>query len=179
MIGMIKDPRVGMGIGDLFGGVACDLRDRASESRHAEELGERGYREDSLTDELVHKMRGAISRRLETISDQFRQVGFETSIEFTPTNLPVSEETRYGADIGIRTVIRTNDIVIVKGMLIQCKRMYQRPVLSYPELRGRGEQQAKDMLRITPASFFMLFNFGQQADLLDLTSIPIGTLCPM
>jgi hypothetical protein len=34
------------------------------------------------------------------------------------------------------------------------------------------------MLRITPSSFFMLFNSGSQEDLLDMSSIPIGTLCP-
>jgi hypothetical protein len=35
------------------------------------------------------------------------------------------------------------------------------------------------MLRVTPASFFMLFNSGSQRDLLNLTSIPVGTICPM
>lgn len=179
MLGMINDPRAAMEIGTLFGGVAGDLRDRCSESHVAEERGERGTREDSLTDELVHVMRGAISRGLEELGGRLRQTGVDASIEFEPTNMPVSEETQYGADIGIRTIIRARDAVTVKGMLVQCKRMYRRKRPSYPELSARGEQQAKDMLRITPASFFMLFNSGSQEDLLDMTSIPIGTLCPV
>lgn len=179
MLGMINDPRAAMEIGTLFGGAANDLRDRCSESHAAEERGERGTREDSLTDELVHIMRVAISRRLDELGTRLRQTGVDASIEFGPTNMPVTEETQYGADIGIRTIIRSRDVVVVKGLLVQCKRMYRRKCPAYPELSGRGEQQAKDMLRITPASFFMLFNSGSQEDLLDMTSMPIGTLCPM
>jgi hypothetical protein len=94
--------------------------------------------------------------------------------------LPVSDETKYGADIGIRVTLRTAEAEVAKGLLIQCKRMYgSTPTPSYKELRGRGEKQATDMLRITPASFFMLHNFGSQRDLLNWTSIPSGTVCPM
>lgn len=179
MLGMINDPRAAMEIGGLFGGAAKEIRDRAAESQHAETHGERGVYEPSLTDELVHQMRHAISHRLEELCRQLQETGVDVDIEFRPTNFPVSDESLYGADIGVRTVIRTPDTVMVKGALFQCKKMYRRPRPSYPELRKRGERQAKDMLRITPASFFLLFNSGQQHDLLNLTSIPIGMVCPV
>ena len=178
MLGMIDDPRAAMEVGELFGGVAEDLRARASESSEAEARGERPTREDSLTDELVHQMRGAVAHHLDELGGRLHQSGIEVNIEFHATNLPVAAETTYGADIGIRTIIRARDAVTVKGMLVQCKRMYPGKQPSYPELKGRGEEQARNMLRITPASFFMLFNAGSQEELLNMTSIPMGTVCP-
>lgn len=180
MIGIFGNPQVAVEVGGIFGSAAQDIRDRASSSLRAEEEGERGAREDSYTDEFVYQMRSKIAEGLNDVAGRLSNTGTKVEINFHTTNLPVSEETRYGADIGLRIIFRTYQAVLVKGLLIQCKRMYppaSKP--SYQELRGRGEKQAKDMLRITPASFFMLFNYGEQRDLLDMSSIPAGTICPM
>lgn len=180
MIGDIGDPRVADAVGSLFGRASHGVRGNINESFGREELGERATREETYTDSAVRLMRHAIAAGLEEIGGRFRELGVGIEIDFSPTQLPISEETRYGADIGIRTTIRTSGAVVVKGILIQCKRMY-RPIdnPSYPELRGRGERQARDMLRITPASFFMLFNAGDQRTLVDYTLPPSGMLCPV
>ena len=180
MIGIFNNPVVAVEVGGLFGHAAEDIRDRANTSAQAESQGERATREDSYTDEFIFQVRGTISRRLDEVARRLSNTGERVEINFYPTNLPVSDETQYGADIGIRLTLRTPDITLVKGILVQCKRMYGPPTSpSYPELRGRGEKQAKDMLRITPASFYMLFNFGNQADLLNYASIPAGLVCPI
>lgn len=179
MIGIFDNPQVAFEVGGIFGTAAQDIRDRASSSLRAEEEGERGAREDSYTDEFIYQMRSKIAAGLNDIAGRLSNTGTKVEINFHSTNLPVSEENRYGADIGLRVIFRTYQATLIKGLLIQCKRMYppaSKP--SYQELRGRGEKQAKDMLRITPASFFMLFNFGEQRELLNLSSIPVGTVCP-
>ncbi|WP_325311353.1 hypothetical protein [Longimicrobium sp.] len=69
----------------------------------------------------------------------------------------------------MRVDILTPGYFTSKALLFQCKRMY--PPLQQPrfdEIPGRGERQARDMLAITPASFFLLFNFGEQQSLADL-----------
>jgi hypothetical protein len=180
MIGVINDPRVAEEIGTLFGGTSGDIRDRASDSLKYEEEGQRATREESYTDEVVAQVRSAIDRRLKEISAKLSDLGTNVKIEFHPAQLPVEEERKYGADIGIRVRISTPEVEAIKGVLIQCKRMYgPRHSPSYPELRDRGEKQAQKMLSITPASFFMLFNFGSQEELLNYTSIPVGMTCPV
>lgn len=180
MIGVVNDARVAAAVGSIFGSAAADIRARSTESAAAEEYGERATAEPSYTDEFVHQLRSGMARRLEQVTGDLMQRGANVRIEFHATNLPVGEETQFGADIGIRTTIHSDDAVLVKGVLFQCKRLYgpsSHP--SYPEIRGRGEHQAKNMLRVTPASFFMLYNFGTQQQLLNWSSIPTATLCPM
>jgi hypothetical protein len=180
MFGIFGDPIVATEVGGVFGSAAGDIRGRANRSIDAEEQGERATREDSYTDEFVDQMRGSISEKLSGLAQRLSNTGIKVEIDFHATNLPVSDETGYGADIGIRATLRTPEAEVTKGILVQCKRMYgpaSNP--SYKELPGRGEKQAKDMLRITPASFFMLHNFGSQRDLLNWSSVPTSTLCPM
>lgn len=180
MIGIFGDPQVAVEVGGMFGSAAGEIRARANRSIEAEEQGERAAGETGYTDELVDQMRSTISDKLGELSERLSNSGVRVEVEFHGTNLPLPEETRYGADIGIRATLRTPEAEVVKGILVQCKRMYgpaSRP--SYGELPGRGERQARDMLRITPASFFMLHNFGDQENLLDWASVPTGTLCPV
>lgn len=180
MIGIFGDPQVAVEVGGMFGNAAGDIRGRANRSVEAEEQGERATREDSYTDELIDQMRGSISEKLGELSERLSNSGIRVEVEFHGTNLPVSEETQYGADIGIRAILRTPEAEVAKGILVQCKRMFGPPSSpSYKELPGRGEKQARDMLRITPASFFMLHNFGDQEELLDWASVPSGTICPL
>ena len=180
MLAAMDDPQVGMEIGGFFGGAAREIRERMRESREARDRGERTTREECFTSELLHWFRGSIRRQVEELSSELRRLGTRVDVEFWPTDLPVSEEVEYGADLGIRLRIRTPELILVKGVLVQCKKMdgeAGRPTFS--ELRGRGEEQAGRMLRVTPASLFFLFNFGDQQDLIDMTSVPIGTVCPV
>lgn len=179
MIGSINDPRVADSVGSLFGGASSTIRDFVNESFDAEERRERAPREDTYTDTLVSELRNAIARSLEALGGRFRESGVDFNIEFLPVNLPVVEEFRYGADIGIRVQIHTPRVTIVKGLLLQCKRMYgPQTAPTFRELRGRGEEQCKKMLRVTPASFYLLYNGGTQEDLVDYCSVPVGMLCP-
>jgi hypothetical protein len=180
MIGIINDQRVADAVGRLFGQSSSSIRDFVNESFGAEERGERAAREDTYTDKLVVQFRGAISDTLKEFSERFRETGVSFNIEFTPVNLPVGEENRYGADIGIRVQIHTPRVTVVKGMLFQCKRIYApRHDPKFPELRGRGEEQCKKMLQLTPASFFLLYNGGNQRDLINYSSVPNGMICPV
>jgi hypothetical protein len=179
MVGNITDPRVADVVGQVFGAASHDVRKSADASIAAETRGERGTREDSYTDRLIDRMRSAIRARLEELSANLSNSGVTVDVRFTPTNLPVGDEFTYGADIGIRVRIQTQDFLTVKGVLVQCKRMYgPKTVPTFAEIRERGEDQARKMLRVTPASFFMLYNFGDQQDLLAVAGIPTGMVCP-
>jgi len=182
VISLLNDPRLADTVGTVFGGAADSIRDFANASHAAEVLGERAAREDSYTDMLVGALRGGIAQSLEQAREELAAQGVNVSVEFSPVNLPVGEEHKYGADIGLRLTIKSPTATIAKGVLIQCKRMYGSPALGtadYPELRGRGEQQARDMLRVTPASFYLLYNCGSQSELIRMAMVPTGMLCPV
>lgn len=154
MIGIFGNPQVAVEVGGIFGSAAQDIRDRASSSLRAEEEGERGAREDSYTDEFIYQMRSRISHGLNDVARRLSNTGTKVEINFHTTNLPVSEENRYGADIGLRIIFRTYQAVLVKGLLIQCKRMYppaSKP--SYQELRGRGESRQDTCSALLPPLF--------------------------
>jgi hypothetical protein len=96
-----------------------------------------------------------------------RNTGFRLQVDLVATNMPVGEETKYGADLGLRLSVKSYNATIVKGVLVQAKRMRSHNgQLLYPELKGQGERQARDMLRVTPAAVFFCYNFGDQRDLL-------------
>jgi hypothetical protein len=74
-----------------------------------------------------------------------------------------------GLDLGIRAIIETPGYVPQKAILVQCKRMYGVGSSGqFPELPSRGEEQAEKMLKVTPASFFFLFNEGSRHQLLEM-----------
>jgi hypothetical protein len=75
------------------------------------------------------------------------------------------EENQFGADIGIVLKTQTSEHSVEKAILLQAKRLkpdnsgYFSPTSKYDELiEKRGLDQAKKMLSITPASFFILYN---------------------
>ncbi len=180
MIGIIDNPIVTNGVGTLFGAAAQGIRENISEA-FEEEFGEgqESVREEAYTREMVRQMRRIINGRLEELTGQIAETGYEVSIEFLPSQL--KKEDVHGADIGIRVTVEVETAALVKGVLIQCKRMFGPPESpTYRELRGRrGQEQARKMLRITPASFFMLFNAGDQDHLLQYASVPDGMVCPV
>ncbi len=178
MFGTITDRRVAVAVGDLFGEASKSVRSKRSASLRDEQLGERAREETSDTADLVRSMKEVIDSRIHELSTKLGP-GRTVEIEFYTTNLPVSDEELYGADIAVRVYIRTPRFNVTKGVLFQCKRMYG-PFRKgqYTELDGRGERQAKKMLHITPASFFLLFNSGSQEELLKAAGAPLGSVCP-
>ena len=83
----------------------------------------------------------------------------KVDVEFHATSLPALEEKRIGADFGVRLHLSGAGFNISKAVLFQNKRSYTRgSEFDFRQLRGDGERQANDMLGVTPASFFLLFN---------------------
>lgn len=178
MFGPFSDPRVGVEIGGIFGRASERIRERRERSVERERVGNRARAEPSDTDHLIDDFESAIRHEVGELGR--RTVGelAEFGVEFYPTNLPVGEETRYGADFGVRLHMEADGFNITKGVLFQCKRMYdgaRSP--SYDALRGDGEEQAERMLKVTPASFFLLFN-GVRAETVGEWMKPPSALFP-
>src|SRR5262249_5464204 len=94
-------------------------------------------------------------------------------IAFETQKAPQGEEDAFGLDLGIRVIIETPGYSAHKAILVQCKRMYGVGANGrFHKLRGDGERQARDMLGITPASFFFLFNSGETDELFRLMRPP-------
>ena len=90
---------------------------------------------------------------------------------------PQGEENAFGLDLGIRVIIETPGYSAQKAILVQCKRMTGLGAKGiFKKLRGDGVKQARDMLSITPSSFFFLFNGGDAHDLLEMMRAPYPLL---
>jgi hypothetical protein len=180
MLGSIKDPRVAAAVGEAFGRASQSVRTNRNASARDEQLGERAREETSDTADLCKDLKGAIRQQVDRLTGSSLGGGRKVSIELYPTNLPVGDENQSGADIGVRVFIQTPRFSITKGALFQCKRMYGTlpRKRSYKEIEGRGEEQAEKMLRVTPASFFLLFNSGDPRELLTLAGQPVTACCP-
>jgi len=160
MIGTIRNPRAVSTVAESFGLAARRARERGNRSVERELRGERAFSEPGYTENLLEDLDLSIRTELDRIEiDGLRVVS-------TGFNFPVRDETEYGADIGVRVDIETPGYVVSKALLFQCKRRYADN--GFPEIRGRGEDQAKNMLSVTPASFFLLFNSGTQRELAEL-----------
>lgn len=159
MFGPFNDPRVAVGIGGVFGEASRRVEERRRRSmRRRERQGTSDRREESDTDDLIDDFETAINAGIGDVHGQFVSDGVRMDVEFHPTNV-AGEERRYGADFGVRLHIEGPNYNISKGVLFQCKRMYgPEAAPTFDELRGRGEEQARKMLSVTPASFFLLFN---------------------
>ena len=163
MFGPFTDPRVAVEIGQVFGRASERIRERRERSMEREADGNRGRREDSDTDDLIHDFETEIAATVAQVDgNALGQSNARMQIEFYPTNLPVKEEHQFGADFGVRLHVAYRGFNITKGVLFQSKRMYgpaSEP--TFDQLRGDGETQAERMLSVTPASFFLLFTGTQ------------------
>lgn len=159
MFGPFGDPRVAITVGQVFGAASEKVRERRDRSMEREQQGNRARREDSDTDELIDDFETCVLTEVERLTSSIRETGIEMDVEFYPTNLPVGEENRYGADFGVRFHLEGSGFNITKAVLFQNKRTFGAPESqSFDQLRGDGEAQAEKMLKMTPASFFLLFN---------------------
>jgi hypothetical protein len=159
MFGPFSNSRTAVEVGNIFGEAGERIRQMREKSAERESLGNRARVEPSDTDHLIHDFETAVRGALGEVGRKAVGERTEVGIEFYPTNLPVGEENRYGADIGVRLHLEADGFNITKGILFQCKRMYgNEQQASYDALRGDGEAQAEKMLKVTPASFFLLFN---------------------
>ena len=177
MIGSIDDPRVLTRIGTACGEAAGAVRERLTRAAHKEAEGQSGTREEAATEDLATAIDDidALGERLaeslnteETTAD-----GKQVQITFKTHKAPQGEENAFGLDLGIRVSIETPGYSAQKAILVQCKRMFGMGAQGvFKKLRGDGEKQARDMLSITPASFFFLFNSGDTDDLLQMMRSP-------
>ncbi len=177
MIGSIDDPRVLARIGNACGEAAGHVRHRLTAAAHKEAEGQAGTREEAATEDLADAIDAIDAlgdlltkevNREETTSD-----GKRVRIEFKTEKAPQGEENAFGLDLGIRIIIETPGYSAQKAILVQCKRMFgQGATGAFNKLRGDGERQARDMLSITPASFFFLFNSGDKKDLFGMMRSP-------
>jgi hypothetical protein len=159
MFGPFNDPRVAAAIGQVFGQASERVRERRERSAEREAVGNRGRREDSDTDDLIDEFETAVASEVDRLGRDLLGTGVRLEVEFYPTNFPVSEENKYGADLGVRLHVEGPSFNVTKAVLFQNKRMFgTESDASFNQLRGDGEDQARKMLRITPASFFLLFN---------------------
>jgi len=159
MFGPFANSSTAVEIGNIFGEAGERIRKMRELSAEREALGQRARVETSDTDSLIDDFETAVLASLNDVGRKAVGERTDVGIEFYPTNLRVSEETQSGADIGVRLHLEADGFNITKGILFQCKRMYgNEQQASYDRLRGDGEAQAENMLKITPASFFLLYN---------------------
>lgn len=165
VIGTISD-RVAVEIGGAFGAAAAHARKRMERSHNREKEGQPGSREDTYTDDLLDAMEDSIRERLRSVTTELSDRGNDIRVEFEATKASQGEESEFGLDLGIRAIIETPGYSMEKAILVQCKRMYGTgPGGTFPELRGRGEEQARKMLAATPASFYFFFCAGDPNDM--------------
>jgi len=122
--------------------------------------------EDSCTDELVNQLSEEL---VKLNSAEWPGMGSNNTV-FRMTTQP--KEPKTGADIGIVFTTRNYDVDITRALLIQCKKLnftdhieamanYTHggaPEYSSTLFSDRSLNQAKMMLELTPASFFLLYN---------------------
>lgn len=173
MIGSIDDPHVLDRIGTACGEAARVVRHRLTKAAHKEAEGQSGTREEAATEDLanaiddIDALGDLLSKDLNTPATTAD--GSHVRIEFKTEKAPQGEENAFGLDLGIRLTIETPAYSAQKAILVQCKRMFGLGAKGvFTKLRGDGEKQARDMLRITPASFFFLFNSGDRLELLGM-----------
>jgi len=177
MIGTITNRNVAVEVGQAFGEASGAVRERLHRAAAREAEGQAATREDTFTDDLADALDRVIADRLEQLSETLSTSGSNVRIEFESTKAPQGEEADFGLDLGVRVIIETPGYAAQKAILVQCKRMYGvGNAGTFPKLRGDGEDQAKKMLEVTPASFFFLFNGGDEHDLLEMMAS--ATLLP-
>lgn len=177
MIGTITNRNVAVEVGQAFGEASGAVRERLDRAAAREAEGQAATREDTFTDDLADALDRVIADRLEQLSEKLSNSGSNVRIEFGSTKTPQGEEADFGLDLGVRVIIESPGYTAQKAILVQCKRMYGvGNAGTFPKLRGDGEDQAKKMLEVTPASFFLLFNGGSEHELLELMAS--ATLLP-
>lgn len=161
----------------IFDKTATDIKKITNYScTKAAKEGDAQPRKDTYIDNFLLTM----GQRIEQNNDDFKEKGIDAAIKFHTTKYTGKEEHGNGVDIGMRVKIHTDKSIYTQGILIQCIRMCgprENPI--FPELQESGEKQAKDMLRITSASYFMFFNFDNAPGKPDLETYSLHCLGDM
>lgn len=157
-------PEAGAVLSEGFGGVARIIHDSMEEWSQREGDGEKAAREETHTERLLSELK----QQFTADSPLGRKLGGAgISVTCETFNAPQRDETKYGIDVGMRVSIEYTGFKITKAILIQCKKMSKVSEGGvFGQLRDDGESQAKKMLRVTPASFFMLYSAGDNWELL-------------
>jgi hypothetical protein len=129
--------------------------------------------EEYITGKLVEKINlynDEEKQKWRDIQGKFKEIGLDVNLKGR-SNGKLSE-SKIGADLGIVLKVDGNDFEMEKAILVQAKKAYvdgQEVVYKelFKELNRDGQkvikgvEQAEKMLRITPASFFFLYNSSE------------------
>jgi hypothetical protein len=129
--------------------------------------------EEYITGKLVEKINlynDEEKQKWRDIQGKFKEIGLDVNLKGR-SNGKLSE-SKIGADLGIVLKVDGNDFEMEKAILVQAKKAYvdgQEVVYKelFKELNRdgkkviKGVEQAEKMLRITPASFFFLYNSSE------------------
>lgn len=124
-------------------------------------LADPNRNEVGLTDELIY-----ILTKDKSLKEwqQSNLHGAELRLELSFKKFTQFDENKIGADIGVILKVQTRMHKTEKAILLQAKRLKPSknvfsPTCKYDEMMStRGKSQAENMLSITPASFFLLYN---------------------
>jgi hypothetical protein len=121
-------------------------------------------------------LKGSIKKRRKwgNIQKEFKRNGLKVDLKARINGR--SQESEIGADLGIVLKVDGNDFEMEKAILVQAKKAYvdgQEVVYKelFKELNRDGQkvikgvEQAENMLKITPASFFFLYNSSEILEL--------------
>jgi hypothetical protein len=146
-------------------------RDIANFIKRSHEIQDNLAYEDYITGKLVERINQYKKRRKwRNIQKEFKRNGLKVDLKARINRrLP---ESKIGADLGIVLKVDGNDFKMEKAILVQAKKAYvdgQKVVYKelFKELNRDGQKvikgvkQAEKMLKITPASFFFLYNSSE------------------
>jgi hypothetical protein len=129
--------------------------------------------EEGITHELIRKINfydDEEKQKWRDIQEKFKEIGLNVNLKGNRNEK--SPEGKIGSDLGIVLKVDGNDFKMEKAILVQAKKAYvdgQEVVYKelFKELNRdaqkviKGVEQAEKMLKITPASFFFLYNSSE------------------
>jgi hypothetical protein len=146
-------------------------RDIANLIKRSHEIQDNLADEEYITKKLVERINQYKKRRKwRNIQKEFKRNGLKVNLKARSNEK--SSESKIGADLGIVLKVDGNDFKMEKAILVQAKKAYvdgQEVVYKelFKELNRDGQkvikgvEQAEKMLKITPASFFFLYNSSE------------------
>ena len=138
-------------------GIIASYLDRACLAIGARLHDHPDVHEVTLTD-LLYEDYLSEGPRLFRLMSALEHNGLHIEVEGRVMNIP--EEAEFGADLGVVLQLQTDELTVEKATLLQAKRLsLSGDNAGYNDLlTPHARRQARRMLRVTPASFFILYN---------------------
>lgn len=183
MVNGLQDLRIAVVLGTLFGRVSEALRRdlglaAGDGGQHigSEPFGRALAGKGCLTSPL-DAMRSHTLAQARRLGNKLAG-GLNLRVEMFPSEgaLPCGDDDD-GADLGIRVQIVSPRFNLTKAALFRCQAMQGAP--DAPTYAGLSARDAEQLLRVSPAAFYLLVNRGEQPRLYDLAGVPVSTVCPV